>query len=80
MTFEEFIESVQSLCWSQEERELVEMVWQVAQEVERERVTAIMVKYVRDDNYAQWNEAVKTAVREINGGTQKDEASDNDHM
>jgi hypothetical protein len=36
MTFEEFIESTQSLCWSEDERELVEMVWRVAQEADRE--------------------------------------------
>jgi hypothetical protein len=36
MTFEEFIESTQSLCWSEDERELVEMVWQAAQEADRE--------------------------------------------
>ena len=38
MTFEEFIESMQSLRWSQEEREFAEMVWQVAQEAEREKL------------------------------------------
>jgi len=38
MTFEEFIESTQSLCWSEDARELVEMVWRVAQEAERERI------------------------------------------
>jgi hypothetical protein len=38
MTFEEFIESTQSLCWSEDERELVEMVWRVAQEAEREKL------------------------------------------
>jgi hypothetical protein len=65
MTFEEFIESMQSLRWSQEERELAEMVWQVAQEAERERMTAIMVKQYRD-NYAKSNEAMKTAMRAIN--------------
>jgi hypothetical protein len=65
MTFEEFIESTQSLCWSEEERELAEMVWQVAKEAERERVTAIMVKQYRD-NYAKSNEAIKTAMRAIN--------------
>jgi hypothetical protein len=65
MTFEEFIESTQSLCWSEDERELVEMVWRVAQEAERERMTAIMVKQYRD-NYAKSNEAIKTAMREIN--------------
>jgi hypothetical protein len=40
--------------------------WEAAQEAERERTTAIMLKYIHDDNYAQWNEAIKTAVREIN--------------
>jgi hypothetical protein len=43
--------------------------WEAAQQAERERTTAIMLKYVRDDNYAQWNEAVKAAVREINEPT-----------
>jgi len=69
MTFEEFIESTQSLCWSEDERDLVEMVWQVAQEAERERTTAIMLKYLHDDNYVYWNEAVKAAMREINEPT-----------
>jgi hypothetical protein len=68
MTFEEFLESTQSLRWSQEERELAEMVWQVAQEAERERMTAIMVKQYRD-NYAKSNEAMKTAMRAINEPT-----------
>jgi hypothetical protein len=65
MTFEEFIESTQSLCWSEDEREFAEMVWQVAQDAERERMTAIMVKQYRD-NYAKSNEAMKTAMRAIN--------------
>jgi len=77
MTFEEFIESMQSLRWSEDEREFAEMVWQVAQEAERERVTAIMMKYIHDDSYAYWNEAVraywneavKAAVRGINEPT-----------
>ncbi len=50
MTFEEFIESMQSLCWSEDERDLVEMVWQVAQEAERKKLddeltAAYMVGY-----------------------------------
>jgi hypothetical protein len=40
--------------------------WQAAQEAERERTTAIMLKYIHDDNYAKWNEAIKTAMRAIN--------------
>jgi hypothetical protein len=39
--------------------------WQAAQEAERERMTAIMVKQYRD-NYAKSNEAIKTAMRAIN--------------
>ena len=46
--------------------------WQAAQEAERERVTAIMMKYIHDDNYAYWNEAVRAywneAVKAAVGG------------
>jgi len=42
MTFEEFIESTQSLCWSQEERELVELVWGAAQEETNTRLLAAL--------------------------------------
>jgi uncharacterized protein (DUF2461 family) len=52
MTFEEFIESTQSLCWSEDERELVEMVWRVAQEAERNRINALVIKVRAEGNFA----------------------------
>jgi hypothetical protein len=48
------------------DRFISEGAWQAAQKAERERTTAIMLKYIHDDNYAQWNEAIKTAMRAIN--------------
>jgi len=47
------------------DRFISEGAWQAAQEAERERMTAIMVKQYRD-NYAKSNEAIKTAMRAIN--------------
>jgi len=44
----------------------LEWAWQAAQAAERERTTAIMLKHIHDDNYAKWNEAIKTAMGEIN--------------
>jgi hypothetical protein len=50
----------------------LEWAWKTAQEAERERVTAIMMKYIHDDNYAYWNEAVRAywneAVKAAVGG------------
>jgi len=62
MTFEEWTEENNL---SEYGKACSRAAWQAAQEAERERITAIMVKQYRD-NYTKSNEAIKTAMRAIN--------------
>ncbi len=66
MNFEDWYdENLKTMLKEHNLHSALEWAWQVAQEAERERVTAIMVKQYRD-NYAKSNEAIKTAMRAIN--------------
>jgi predicted hydrolase (HD superfamily) len=68
MTFREWWLEMMEGAESATEEQVAE-AWQAATDAERERATAIMLKHIHNDNYAKWNEAVKTVMREINEPT-----------
>ena len=65
MDFDDWWEEKQYKYYFSEVKAIAFQAWQAAQEAERERTTAIMLKHLAQWN-VPWSENVDKAVKEIN--------------